>query len=157
VDNINCREMLQKVNREIKCMSYQLQRLVATDSFHTNIFVRRLTDIEVIEQQHMFFRINCKNQFSPLRFSFLQKETEFTKGKKVDLKIFISTSEKEPVESNNEKMMVNPEKFVFKSLNNEKFLCDYVYFCLYSLTGSSIQIKISFPSEDKTKDKLKQK
>ena len=58
IENINCKELLHKANRDIKSMNYQIQRIVATeDCYHTVIPIKKAVDLEIIEQSQMFYKI----------------------------------------------------------------------------------------------------
>lgn len=82
---------MHKANRELKSLSYQVQRVVASeDALHSLISVRKATDIEVIEQSYMYYKVNCRDQPSPLKIQVVQKESEMSRGKKQDLRLFLS-------------------------------------------------------------------
>jgi hypothetical protein len=46
------------------------------NSFHTVIVPRKPTDIEVLEESPMYFKIAIKEQLSPMRMSIIYKENE---------------------------------------------------------------------------------
>lgn len=55
----------------------------------------------------MSFKIYSKNQETPLKFFTNIKKTELLKNRKSDLRIFISTTHKEPNEQNHAKFVLN--------------------------------------------------
>eukprot|EP00347_Sterkiella_histriomuscorum_P013353 403365039 len=149
IENINCRELIQKANRDIKSLTYQIQRIVtAEDSCHTLVNSKRTVDLEIVEQSLMYFKVHCKGQLSPVKILINLKENELMKGKKQDIKMYMSITSKEPNETDNQKFInqVGKPSF-FSAPNKEKFTHDWIYFSLFSLTGCSMNICFTFAEE----------
>lgn len=49
----------------------------------------------------MYYKIACKNQLAPVKFTMTLKDSELNKGRKLDMKIYISLTSKEPNEHDN--------------------------------------------------------
>ena len=98
--------MLQKTNREIRGINYQLQRIVASEQFyHTVLPAKRQQEIEVLEQSMMYFKVGVKGQITPMKMvvSFRPENSK----KKQDLRVFMSTVSKEPSDTDNQKFVYN--------------------------------------------------
>ncbi|CDW87083.1 UNKNOWN [Stylonychia lemnae] len=157
IENINCKELIQKANRDIKNLNYQIQRIVATEeNNHTVVQNKRSQDLEIIEQSLMYFKVPSKGFSSPVKIYVEIKETELTRGKKQDLKMYVSLNSKEPNDHDYQKYFntfLKPN--FFSSPNKEKFTHDFVYFSLFSITGCSINIQFIFAEENmKSKHKI---
>ena len=64
----NPRGMIQQIFRDIKGMNYQLNQIVANEAeFHQMLIPRKLTEIEVLEGNPMYFKIPVKDGNSPLK------------------------------------------------------------------------------------------
>ena len=81
--------------------------VASEDALHSLISVRKATDIEVIEQSYMYYKVNCRDQPSPLKIQVVQKESEMSRGKKQDLRLFLSLQSKTPSETDSQKQFIN--------------------------------------------------
>lgn len=99
MDKIDCRNKITSAFREIKCLNYQLSRIVQRPGEAANdITPRKPFEIEVMQETLMTFRLICKGQPTPARFNIEYKEK--IGQYKSDLKIFCSSHTKEPKEHN---------------------------------------------------------
>jgi len=60
-DKVNCTELLQKANREIKCLKYKIQKVIPNGESHLCIVPNRAFDIEIIAETFMSFQVICKD------------------------------------------------------------------------------------------------
>ena len=65
-------------------------------------------DIEVLEQSYMYFKIQAKDQLTPIKITIQLKalEQQF-KGRSQDLRVFLSSYTKQPNETENQKYVLN--------------------------------------------------
>ena len=77
------------------------------NSYHTVLVSRKPTDIEVLEGSYMYFKIAIKEQLSPMKFAIAYKEDEGKKGRKQDLHVYFSYTNKEPSAQDNNKVVSN--------------------------------------------------
>lgn len=58
LDKVDCKNILIKTNREIKCLNYELMSIVPSkhDEAVNVIFPRRPFDIEVLQESYMTFK-----------------------------------------------------------------------------------------------------
>ena len=78
--------------------------MATEENFHTLINGKRPMEIEVIEQSYMYFKVYCKNQLSPAKFTILPGRDA---AKKYDLKMYLSVLSKEPSEADCQKIAIN--------------------------------------------------
>jgi len=84
---------------------------------------------------------------TPAKFSVIKHDAK----KKTDLRLFMSSIHKEPDEHTHMKAAINIEKFTFASSNKDKFLNEFIYISVFSLTGCSIIMTINFPLSEAEK------
>lgn len=175
--NQNCADLLFKTNREIKSLNYKLMRVVTTDdNFHTLLTPDRMNDIEVIEQTPIICKVPVKGMLSPLKLAITFKTSNLNESKpekamqkslagaapvtlNADIKVYVSTTHKEPGESQYEKVYSNVKllrltllqqtRIIFSSTDKGgRFLSsDFVYVTFLSHTGCPINVYVSFPQE----------
>lgn len=108
LDSIDCRNILLKANREIKCLNYELSAIVQSplDQGVNCIYNRKPFDIEVLQESFMTFKASVRGQPSPAKFQVAFRENPDLKMKP-DLRVYCSTHVKEPRENNCSKAFSN--------------------------------------------------
>jgi hypothetical protein len=98
LEKMDCKNMLLIANREIKTMQYALNSIVQSGE-SVNIFKPgKPSDIEVIPETFMTFKLHVRNQLSPAKFKITYRESAKTSIVS-DLKIFCSTTNSDPREN----------------------------------------------------------
>ena len=118
-------------------MSYEIKRLVC-DYNDTHIVVQSTQQLEIIPKTLMFFKVSVKDKQS-------QGKISFQHTRKTDLTVFYDTKVKEPCDRVHSKMYTNPKCFLLSfQTGYECYTTDYVYFSLYSLSGSFTVMQLTF-------------
>jgi len=81
-------------------------RIIATENVHQTIHPNKPTDIEVIEDNPVFLKIPTRGALSPAKFKIEFRGAD-AKRKNIDLKIYLSFTEKEPGEGKYDKFVNN--------------------------------------------------
>lgn len=92
----------------------------------------------------MYFKVFIKDVLSPLKMSIVYKEVDFLRGRKPDLAVYSSMTNKEPSASDNYRASINPKKTVRVSApkNQLRFENDYLYITMLSQSGASLEVTI---------------
>ncbi|CDW83422.1 UNKNOWN [Stylonychia lemnae] len=108
LDRIDCKNILLKANREIKCLNYELMNIVQSrhDDNGNVIISRKPFEIEVIQEAYMTFKVQVRGQPSPAKLSCIYREQPVG-SLRSDLKVYCSTTAKEPKENNCAKQFTN--------------------------------------------------
>lgn len=170
--NIDCTSMMKDFNTECHTLNYQLKRLVADKDSHQILHPKRVENIEVIPNTYMFFKVVTKDQLAPGKLSFSYCNGEYVKARRVatnysgsgdsptspnkkklkttlvELLAYFSTNEKnrEPTKENCDKVLENPSGTIMLPLvGKDRFENDEVYVSLFSITGCTVNLTVSFP------------
>jgi hypothetical protein len=62
IDRVDCRNILLKANRDIRCMNYELASIVQSvhDVGNNCIFNRKPFDIEILQESYMSFKASVR-------------------------------------------------------------------------------------------------
>lgn len=156
----NTAEMLSIADKQIKCISYQLQTVVSDGNFHTVIHPNFENKIEVIEGQYIYCKIPADKCFSPCSVKIRKENTN------TDLKAYISFSNHMPSKENHFKQFKNPRFFKLYAIdqtNPEKkgnlrqfdSLTKFIYVSFFSVTGASLDVKVKFTTQEEALGKKK--
>jgi hypothetical protein len=66
------------------------------DNYHTILFPKKVIDLEIFEESPMYFKLAVKDLNSPVKFQLVYKESEYLLGRKPDLIIYFSFTNKQP-------------------------------------------------------------
>ena len=69
--------------------------------------MKKPNEIEVLEESPIFFKLFVKDVQAPLKFNLMYKEAEYLKGRKLDLAVYFSFTNKEPSSSDCFKASIN--------------------------------------------------
>eukprot|EP00347_Sterkiella_histriomuscorum_P015694 403356050 len=128
LDKIDCKQLIFQTNREIKTLNYKLLRIIATENIHQNINIGRPTEIEVIEEQPAYLKLNPKGYRSPAIFT-INFRGETAKRQIQDLKIYVN-------------------RFIFRCKEDDKFENnEQIYIAFSSMLGCSLTLSVTFPHE----------
>lgn len=100
------KDLIERADREIRVVSYQLTTIISDGNYHQLLYTMMPNPIEVIENTHIYFKVPCKNLYSPAFFKIKYK----SRG---DLKIFIDSTNKQPVEGDCEHIHKSPKRFSY--------------------------------------------
>lgn len=104
----------------------------------------------------MYFKIAVREFNAPLKLVINHKESEFLKGKKPDLTLYFSFTSKQPSQQDNCRASHNPKGQVRiyapgsnrNSTAAQKFTNDWLYICMHSNTGCSLEFTALFHEEE---------
>lgn len=115
---VDCAEKLSNAKRDIKVLNYQLSHIVAGINDKSNTLIPRYpTDIEIMEETHMSYKVNARSQYCPVRVLIHYNENNKLKKQPVgDLKVYVSFTNKDPNETDHIRSYVNVTSFLLNML-----------------------------------------
>ena len=97
-------------------------------------------------------RIEVKDLLSPLVLYINYKE------KWADVKVIYSRKNKRPTEEDCEASISTPKSIIIQAIKNKHyFLKDTIYFKMQTYNGCNATLKVVFPNEDKTDERIRRK
>jgi hypothetical protein len=112
--------------------------VISDGNYHNIIGEGHVTRVEVIEETLMHYKIDMKYKYSPLNIKFKY-------NKKVNLKVFISTTNKMPNERDCENEYIKPSRIsIWAPGRSKEFTKDFVYLTLLSTSHIPVDIMIKF-------------
>ena len=120
-------------------MNVILKRLIPEDDKHTIIDCK--TQVEVIPDCLMTFKIPCHNKLSPCRFNFRYLSQSITQ----DLEVFVSLEEPVPSADKFDLRQSLPNYIIVNEDKNLRKFSGYnIYVSFYSLEGISLTVNPMF-------------
>lgn len=71
------------------------------------IIHKKVSDLEILENSPMYFKMHVKDFTGPLKLAILYKEADYLKGMKPDLTIYFSFTNKKPSAADHCKVSIN--------------------------------------------------
>lgn len=144
--------MLNSATKELKNISYQLSTVISDGEYHIVVMAKYPEDLEVIEETCMYIKIECKGFNAPAKINLEYK----TGG---DCTVYTSYKYSLPNKLNYDSVFKRPKRFLlFPEDKSKVFSNNFIYLCLESTHGVSVQLLVDFPegNEDSLVSKAKQ-
>lgn len=174
--SLDSKQMIRNVEQDVQALKYKLKRLVSQQE-DAHIILQaghKLEDFCVVPETYMYFKCHVGNQPPPGNLTVHYAPGQFvrnmdmrrslkmsTTGKRqVDLKIIYSNSNvREPTEKDCNKQYLNPQGKIKLSAppGRDTFEHDFLYFTLFSHSGCTISLHMSFQDDDRTAVKREKK
>jgi hypothetical protein len=142
--NTNCQKILQQTQKDLRALLYRASKLVTCENLHG--LLEKSEKYDIIEGTNEFVKVPIKYKKPPVVLSF---EYGHEMTKKNDLLVCISRKHKQPTHELCEKSISKPKCFDLNMADAE-FSHPFLYVGLYSESGCSFTIRVSFPN-DKSK------
>ena len=139
--NQNCASDIRKVDTKIKELKNVLLRIVPTDDKHTYLLPGTPTEMALIPDMLMTYKIPCAGKNAPciIKFAYGDKYNHVS--------IFISQTESMPSEKNCDTKLFSPKMFVVQDkAKGAKFENQFIYLSFLTDVKQMIMwVSITFP------------